>query len=158
MDESCCQISATAFTQANLSGLYSAIFSKILWIFFHISILNTVCLKPLFAYASNSWVPLRKFAHFPHYLKVYSSAYLMYNTRLLKKLTQYWLWILFHSKQLLFHLLYIFFHLFLQNILTTYRIGSWNRTKTYPLECRQEWKPYAGVQPRISQVRRGFLE
>ena len=106
----------------------------------------------------HSWVPLPKFAHFSHYLRFTFLLTWCIIHFYFKKLMQYWLWIRFHNKQLLFHLLYIFFHLFLQNILTTYRIGSWNRTKTYPLQCRQEWKPYAGVQPRISQVRRGFLE
>ena len=54
-----------------LSRSYSAVLSKILWVLFHISILNTVCLKALFAYANNSWVSLRKIAHFSHYLRLF---------------------------------------------------------------------------------------
>ena len=45
MDESSCQISATAFTLAKSYGSYSAVFSKILWLFSIVSISKTVCVK-----------------------------------------------------------------------------------------------------------------
>ena len=45
MDEGNCQISATVFTLANSCGSYLAVFSKNPVNIFHVSILNTVCLK-----------------------------------------------------------------------------------------------------------------
>ena len=44
MDESSCQISAIVFTLANSYGSHSAVFSRILWMFFMFQS-NTVCLK-----------------------------------------------------------------------------------------------------------------
>ena len=44
MDESCCQISAIVFTLANSYGSYSAVFSRLLWMFLLLQS-NTVCLK-----------------------------------------------------------------------------------------------------------------
>ena len=45
MDKGSCQISATVFTLANSYGSYLAVFSKNPLNIFHVSILNTVCLK-----------------------------------------------------------------------------------------------------------------
>ena len=45
---------------------------------------------------------------------------------------------------------------------TLYRIGSWNETRTYPVQTYQfvcqEWKLYTGVRAGFSQGREGFLE
>ena len=45
MDEGSCQISATVFTLANSYVSYLTLFSKNPVDIFHVSILNTVCLK-----------------------------------------------------------------------------------------------------------------
>ena len=45
MDEGSCQISATVFISANSYGSYLAVFSRNPVNIFHVSILNTVCLK-----------------------------------------------------------------------------------------------------------------
>ena len=69
MGESCCQISATAFTGTFIWFVLGSFLENPVNIFSNFD-LNTVCLKALFAYASNSWVSLRKFAHFSHYLSL----------------------------------------------------------------------------------------
>ena len=53
------------------------------------------------------------------------------------------LWILFHSKELVFHnftFCSICFYYALNILTTLYRIGSWNTTKTYLVQCRHNLK------------------
>ena len=156
IDESTCQI--IVFPLANSYGLHSAVFSRILWMFYMFWS-NTVCFKKY-------WL-IRVIGEC-HYVNLLIFLSIWYAC--IKKLTQYWLRILFHSNELLFHYSYILFHLLLLCTKYTYltildRFLKYNKNLSGTMltwhesqfVC-QEWKLYTGVRSEFSQGREGFLE
>ena len=129
MDESTCQI--IVFTLANSYGLHSAVFSRILWIFFMFRS-NTACLKKY-------WL-IRVILSFIMWI---CSFFLVYNTHLLKNLHNTDCEFYFIAKNF-FSINFTFFSIrsyYALNVLTTvYRIGSWNATRTYPVQCWHDMK------------------
>ena len=123
MGESSCQISAIVFTLANSYGSPSAVFSRILWMFF-IFRSNTICLKK-------------------YWLMWICSFFLLYNTHLLNNLQNTRCKFYFIAKNF-FSINFTFFSIcfyYAVNILTTlYRIASWNAARTYPVQCWHDMK------------------
>ena len=157
MDESSCQISAIVFTLANSYGSHSAVFSRILWMFFMFRS-NTVCLKKY-------WL-IRVIAECIMWIW---SFFLLFNTHLLKNLHNTDCEFYFIAKNFFsinFTLFSICFYYALNILTTLYRTGSWNATRTYPVQCWhdmsqfvcQEWKLYTGVRSGFLQGREGFLQ
>ena len=168
MDESSCQISAIVFTLANSYGSHSAVFSRILWMFFMFRS-NTVCLKKhwlIRVIAERHYVNLLIF--FTIIGPLLCVRHIQYT--FIKKHTQYWLRILFHSKELLLQLFYILFHLLLLHTkYTDHTISdrflkcnknlfgtmlTWHESQ---FVC-QELKLYTDVWSGFSQGREGLLK
>ena len=104
---------------------------------FHILILNTVCLKKrslIRVIAEWHYVNLLIFLTILRWLL--SLPYIQYT--FIKKLTQHWLKIIFHSINFPFFSICFYYAL---NIMTIpYRIGYWNATRSYPVQCRHDLK------------------
>ena len=139
MDESSCQISAIVLTLANSYGSHSAVFLRILWMFF-MFLSNTVCLKKYWL------IRLIAECHYVNLLIFLAIieplfAYVIYNTHLLKNVHN--TDCEFIAKNVFsFNFTFCSIHFYyVLNILTTlYLIGSWNATRTYPVQCWHDMK------------------
>ena len=131
MDGSSCQRSAIVFTVTNSYGLHSAVFSRILCMFFMFRS-NTVYLKKY-------WL-IRVIAECIMWIW---SFFLLFNTHLLKNLHNTDCEFYFIAKNF-FSINFTFFSIcfyYALNILTTlYWISSRNATRTYSVQCWHDMK------------------
>ena len=142
MDESSYQTSAIVFTLTNSYGSHSEVFSRILRMLFMFRS-NTACFKKY-------WL-IRVIVEC-HYVNLlicltiigpYFAYVVIYNTNLLKNLHTTDCEFYFIAKNFFF-INFTFFSIcfyYALNILTTlYRIGSWNATRTYSVQCWHDMK------------------